>query len=131
MFQIEKVSGFVSGFELSILYSYPMRSAFVFVSGLKCGKRWHPDPISSVSDPNPSLDGTSKFSNCTPQFSKFVIFGRKQNYYPLFLNICHCFYLYTQTPVLHFCNANLPTHFYIYLFLKWVKFQSNFLIWST
>ena len=55
MFQIEKVSGFVSGFELSVLYSYAMRSAFVFVSGLKCGKRWHPDPISSVPDPNPSL----------------------------------------------------------------------------
>ena len=55
MFQIEKISGFVSGFELSVLYSYPMRSAFVFVSGLKCGKMWHPNPISSVSDPNPSL----------------------------------------------------------------------------
>ena len=35
MFQIEKVSGF----ELSVLYLYPMRSAFVFVSGLKCVKR--------------------------------------------------------------------------------------------
>ena len=55
MFQIEKVSEFESGFELSVLYSYPMRSAFAFVSGLKCGKRWHSDPISSVSDPNPSL----------------------------------------------------------------------------
>ena len=51
MFQIEKVSGF----ELFVLYSYPMRSAFVFVFGLKCGKRRHLDSISSVSDPNPFL----------------------------------------------------------------------------
>ena len=51
MFQIEKVFGF----ELSVLYSYPMRSAFAFVSELKCGKMWHSDPISFVSDPNPSL----------------------------------------------------------------------------
>ena len=55
MSQIEKVSGFESGFELSVLYSYPMSSAFAFVSGLKCGKMWHSDPISSVSDSNPSL----------------------------------------------------------------------------
>ena len=39
--------------ELSVLYSYSMRFAFVFV--LKYSKRWHSDPISSVSDPNPSL----------------------------------------------------------------------------
>jgi len=51
MFQIDKVFGF----ELSVLYSYPMRSAFVFVFVLKCGKMWHSDSISSVSDPNPSL----------------------------------------------------------------------------
>jgi len=37
---------------------------FVFVSGLKCGKRWHSDPISSVSDPNPSL--ISKVQEWTP-----------------------------------------------------------------
>ena len=53
MFQIEKLSEFEFGFELSILYSYPMRSAFVF--GLKYGKKWYSDPISSVSDLNPSL----------------------------------------------------------------------------
>ena len=41
MFQIEKVSGF----ELSVLYSYPMRSAFAFVSGLKYGKK-----VTFVSD---------------------------------------------------------------------------------
>ena len=46
MFQIEKVSGF----ELSVLYSYPMKSAFVFVSGLKYDKnniriRFYPYPI--------------------------------------------------------------------------------------
>ena len=57
MFQIKKVSGSESGFELSILYSYSIKSAFAFVSGLKCGKRWHLDPISSISDPNPSLLG--------------------------------------------------------------------------
>ena len=51
MFQIEKESGF----ELSVLYSYPMRSAFSFISELKCVKRWHSDLISSVSHPNPSL----------------------------------------------------------------------------
>ena len=63
-FKIEKVSEFEYGFELSILYSYPMRSAFLFVSGLKCGKMWHSDPISSVSDPNPSL--ISKVQEWTP-----------------------------------------------------------------
>ena len=58
MFQIEKVSGSEFGFKLSVLYSYPMRSVFVFVSGLKCGKKWHPNTISSVSDLNPSLART-------------------------------------------------------------------------
>ena len=45
MFQIEKISGSESGFELSVS------------DLLKHGKRWHPDLISSVSDPNPSLVG--------------------------------------------------------------------------
>ena len=55
MSQIEKVSGFEFGFELSVLYSYPMRSIFAFISGLKYGKREHSDPISFVSYPNSSL----------------------------------------------------------------------------
>ena len=55
MFQIEKVSGSEFEFKLFVLYSYPMRSAFAFVSGLKYGKKWYSDPNLSISDPNPSL----------------------------------------------------------------------------
>ena len=58
MFQIEKISGSESGFELSVS------------DLLKHGKRWHPDLISSVSDPNPSLVGELDIFYIQNPFSK-------------------------------------------------------------
>ena len=58
MFRIDKVSGSESGFELFVLHSYSLRSVFGFE--LKYGKRWYPNLISSVFDPNPSLIDLTK-----------------------------------------------------------------------
>jgi hypothetical protein len=41
-----------------ILYSYSTRSVSVFVFELKCGERWHQDPIPCESDLFPFLDGS-------------------------------------------------------------------------
>ena len=58
MFQIEKISGSKSGFELSVS------------DLLKHDKRWHPNLISSVSDPNPSLVGELDIFYIQNPFSK-------------------------------------------------------------
>ena len=68
MSQIDKIFGFESELKLSVLYSYTRRSIFAFVSGLKYGKRWHPNLYLLVSYLNPSLGTASEVGHASRWF---------------------------------------------------------------